>query len=67
MEQLSTIQQINQSIMFGDFTDDQLNSIISAVKFARGCLAKSTKRQHSSRNLGALGKSANRPSRNWYC
>jgi len=45
MEQLSPIQQINQSIMFGDFTDDQLNSILSAVKFARGCLAKSTKRQ----------------------
>jgi hypothetical protein len=45
MQQLSDIQQINQSIVFGSFTNTQLDSIISAVKFARGNLAKSNKRR----------------------
>ena len=45
MEQFSTIQQINSTIMFGDFTNDQLNSIISAVKFRRSQLTRETKRQ----------------------
>lgn len=47
MEQLSTIQQVNSAIMFGDFTNDQLNSIIAAVKFRRSQLTKSNKRQLS--------------------
>lgn len=38
-----TIQQVNQQIMFGDFTNEQLNSIVSAIKFARGNLAKQNK------------------------
>ena len=42
---MATIQEVNSSIMFGDFTNDQLNSIISAVKFRRAELAKQTKRQ----------------------
>ena len=43
MERFSEIQQINSSIMFGSFTNDQLDSIIAAVKFARGQLAKQAK------------------------
>jgi hypothetical protein len=45
MERLSTIQQVNSSIMFGEFTNDQLNSIISAVKFRRMQITKQTKSQ----------------------
>ena len=40
MERLSTIQQINQSIMFGEFTNTELSSIMSAVQFARGQMTK---------------------------
>jgi len=47
MEQFSTIQQVNSSIMFGDFTNDQLNSIISAIQFRRNYLTKQTKRSIS--------------------
>lgn len=39
-----TIQQVNSAIMFGDFTNEQLNSIISAVKFARGNITKQNRR-----------------------
>jgi hypothetical protein len=35
-----TINEINQSIMFGKFDNDQLNSIIMAVKFARAQIIK---------------------------
>jgi hypothetical protein len=38
------IKQINSSIMFGNFTDIELSSIIDAVTFARGCLRKQVKR-----------------------
>ena len=44
MSQDVTIQQINSQIMFGDFNNDQLNSIAAAVKFRRGQLGKETKR-----------------------
>jgi hypothetical protein len=44
---MATIQEINQSIMFGDLTNDQLNSVITAVKFARNQLLKETKRSIS--------------------
>lgn len=44
MEQLSDIQQINSKIMFGSYTNEQLNSILMAVKFRRGQLTKETKR-----------------------
>ena len=40
MEQLSTIQQINSAIMFGNLTNVELESVISAVKFARAQLTK---------------------------
>lgn len=40
MERLSTIQQINQSIMFGEFTNTELSSIMSAVQFARTQMTK---------------------------
>lgn len=40
----STIQEVNSSIMFGDFTNDQLNSILAAVKFRRTQLSKEVKR-----------------------
>jgi hypothetical protein len=40
MERLSTIQQINQSIMFGNFTNTELSSINDAVQFARSQMTK---------------------------
>lgn len=40
MERLTEIQQVNSAIMFGDFTNDQLNSIIAAVKFRRTQITK---------------------------
>jgi hypothetical protein len=39
-----TIQEINKEIMYGTFTNDQLNSIVDAVKVARTNLARQTKR-----------------------
>jgi hypothetical protein len=44
MERLTNIQQVNSAIMFGDFTSDQLNSILAAVKFRRNQLTQQTKR-----------------------
>ena len=43
MSQLS-IQDVNSAIMFGNFTNDQLSSIASAIKFRRGQIVKETKR-----------------------
>ena len=45
MQALSQIQQINQSIMFGQFTDVELRSIIDAVKFARANLIRQNARE----------------------
>jgi len=42
-----TIDQVNKAIMFGNFTNEQLNSVADAVKFARAQLAKETKRSLS--------------------
>ncbi len=39
------IKQVNSAIMFGQFTDTELSSIIDAVRFARASLIKSNKRQ----------------------
>lgn len=39
-----TIQEINRSIINGKFTNDELSSIIDAVKFNRSQLSKSVKR-----------------------
>ena len=35
-----SITEINHAIMFGDLTNDQLNSVVEAIKFARGRLIK---------------------------
>lgn len=40
MERLSTIQQINSAIMFGNLTNDELTSIVNAVQYAREQLRK---------------------------
>ena len=45
MERLSQIQQVNSAIMFGNFTNDELNSINDADKFARASIAKQNKRE----------------------
>lgn len=37
------VQDINTALITGSFTNDQLSSIIDAVKFARSRLAQSTK------------------------
>ena len=44
MEKLSTIQQINSAIMFGNLSNVELNSIVDAMKFARTQLTKQNKR-----------------------
>jgi hypothetical protein len=38
-----TINELNQTIMFGEFTNDQLNSLQMAIKFARARLGKQNK------------------------
>jgi hypothetical protein len=43
MSQLS-IQDVNSAIMFGSFTNEQLNSIAGAIKYRRSQVAKETKR-----------------------
>ena len=45
MQQLSQIQQLTHSIMFGEFTNTELNSIIDAVKFARSNLIRQQARE----------------------
>ena len=40
---MRTVQEINQAIMFGDFTNVELSSMIDAVKWRRATLAKLTK------------------------
>lgn len=49
-----TAQQINVQIIAGTFTNDQLESIIDAIKFARARLAEQTKR---SLTIGTIGTS----------
>ena len=38
------IKEINSAIMFGNLTNDQLSSVIDAVKFARAQLTQEKKR-----------------------
>lgn len=40
---MATIQEVNTSIIHGSFTNDQLDSIIAAVKFARSQIANKNK------------------------
>ena len=43
MSQLS-IQDVNSTIMFGSFTNEQLDSILCAVKYRRAQITRDTKR-----------------------
>ena len=43
MSQLS-IQDVNSAIMFGSFTNEQLDSILMAVKYRRAQVGRDTKR-----------------------
>ena len=47
------IKQINSAIMFGNFTDTELSSVLDAVRFAKANLIKQNKRSLS---LGASVK-----------
>lgn len=40
-----SIQDVNTAIMFGDFTDEQLRSIGSAITYRRNQILKSIKRE----------------------
>ena len=40
MKQLSAQQQVCQQIMFGNFTNDELNGIAEAIRFARASITK---------------------------
>lgn len=46
---MSKIQDVNTAIMFGDFTNEQLNSVIAAIKFRR---AQITKQQTRALRIG---------------
>lgn len=41
---MTAINEINSSIMFGEFTNDQLDSILMAIKYRRAQLIKQNKR-----------------------
>ena len=41
---MKTIQEVNQAIMFGNFSNAELDSIISAIKFARASIVNQNKR-----------------------
>ena len=45
MTQMSKIQQVNSAIMFGEFSNTELDSILSAVQFAKANLRKQNIRQ----------------------
>jgi len=45
MSKMTTIQEINSTIIAGSFTNDQLTSIIDAVKYARAQLTRQKKRE----------------------
>jgi hypothetical protein len=40
-----TINDVNQAIMFGNFTDEQLNAVLQAVKYRRQQLIRENRRQ----------------------
>ena len=37
---MTTIQEVNSAIMFGDFTNEQLGAILQAVKYRRAQMTK---------------------------
>ena len=51
MTQMSKIQQVNSAIMFGEFSNTELDSIISAVQFAKASLRKHNIRQFAKGDL----------------
>ncbi len=59
MEKLSTIQQINSAIMFGNLSNVELNSIVDAVKFARTQLTKQNRRAFNSLTNSICSDSVN--------
>lgn len=54
---MTTINEINQAIISGQFNNDQLNSIAMSIKFARGQLVKKTR---NSLTLGTKVQFVNR-------
>jgi hypothetical protein len=42
---MPTISEINHAIMQGDLTNDQLDSVIAAIKFRRTQIAREVKRE----------------------
>jgi len=50
---MNTIQEVNTSIMQGNFTNEQVDSIIDAVKFRRSILSRQNKREF---NVGSKVK-----------
>jgi ASC-1-like (ASCH) protein len=42
---MNTVQEISNAIAFGNLTNDDLNTVIEAVKYARQRLTQQTKRQ----------------------
>ena len=53
---MTTIKEINSAIMFGDFTNDELNSIGDAIRYRRSQLTTQTRRSLS---LGCAVKFTN--------
>lgn len=41
---MTTVQDINSTIMFGDLNNDQLNSIVMAIKYRRSQMTREVKR-----------------------
>ena len=37
---MATIQQVNEAIMFGNFTSEQMNSVLMAIKYRRAQMTK---------------------------
>lgn len=50
---MATIQEINSTIMFGDLSNDQLDSVVAAIKYRRVQLTRENKRML---NLGSRVK-----------
>lgn len=44
---MPTIQEVNSAIMFGDFTNEQLDSIVMAIKYRRNQMTREIKRSLS--------------------
>ena len=56
---MATIQQVNEAIMFGNFTNDQLNSVVAALKYARAQMTKQKARSFVSGDRGRFSSRGN--------